>query len=179
MASRATWAPRSRAPCAEASQPAWRAAAPAAEAGSVLRAFMGARPAKPCLHLLKEKERGQDQDTRRKNQNRGILRYLPAPDQGQLCLRGGPSGLGPRRRCRGLPCCRLRRRLHLGRPRRRRGNLPRRRHDDRRINLLCSRHGRLLLGNKRIDLTPRSHLNYLDQGVKYPLGLPPLLGPGP
>jgi hypothetical protein len=44
---------------------------------------------------------------------------------------------------------------------------------------LCSRHGRLLLGNKRIGLTPRSHLNYLDQGVKYPLGLPPLLGLGP
>jgi hypothetical protein len=44
---------------------------------------------------------------------------------------------------------------------------------------MCSRRGRLLLGSERIDLTPRSHLNYLGQGVKYPLGLPPLLGPGP
>jgi hypothetical protein len=56
MATRAAWAPRRRAPCAEANQPAWRAAAPAAEAGSVLRAFVGARPAKPCLRLLKERE---------------------------------------------------------------------------------------------------------------------------
>jgi hypothetical protein len=44
--------------------------------------------------------------------------------------------------------CRLRRRLHLGRPRRRRGNLPRRHHNDRRINPLCSQHRRLLLGNR-------------------------------
>jgi hypothetical protein len=52
MAARAAWAPRRRAPCAEANQPAWRAAAPAAEAGPVLRAFVGARPAEPCLRLL-------------------------------------------------------------------------------------------------------------------------------
>jgi hypothetical protein len=35
MATRAAWGPRSRASCAEASQPAWRAAALAAEAGTV------------------------------------------------------------------------------------------------------------------------------------------------
>jgi hypothetical protein len=56
MATRAAWAPRWRAPCAEANQPAWHAAAPAAEAGFVLRAFVGARPAKPCLRLLKERD---------------------------------------------------------------------------------------------------------------------------
>jgi hypothetical protein len=56
MATRAAWAPRRRAPCAEANQPAWRAAAPAAEAGFVLRAFVGATPAEPCLRLLKERE---------------------------------------------------------------------------------------------------------------------------
>jgi hypothetical protein len=55
-ATRAAWAPRRRAPCAEASQPAWHAAAPAAEAGLILRAFVGARPAEPCLRLLKERE---------------------------------------------------------------------------------------------------------------------------
>jgi hypothetical protein len=32
---------------------------------------------------------------------------------------------------------------------------------------MCSRHERLLLGDRRIGLTPRSHLNYLGQGVKY------------
>jgi hypothetical protein len=56
MATRAAWAPRRRAPCAEANQPAWRAIAPAVKAGFVLRAFVGARPAKPCLRLLKERE---------------------------------------------------------------------------------------------------------------------------
>jgi hypothetical protein len=44
------------APCVEANQPAWRATTPAAEASFVLRAFVGARPAKPCLRLLKERE---------------------------------------------------------------------------------------------------------------------------
>jgi hypothetical protein len=53
MIARASWAPRWRAPCTEANQPAWRAAAPAEEAGPVLRAFVGARPAEPCLRLLK------------------------------------------------------------------------------------------------------------------------------
>jgi hypothetical protein len=49
------WAPRWRAPCAEANQPAWRAATPAVEAGPILRAFEGARPAEPCLRLLKRR----------------------------------------------------------------------------------------------------------------------------
>jgi hypothetical protein len=52
MATRATWAPRLGASCAEASQPAWRGATLAAEAGTVLRAFLGARSADPCLRLL-------------------------------------------------------------------------------------------------------------------------------
>jgi hypothetical protein len=55
-ATRAAWAPRWREPYAEANIPAWRAAAPAAEAGFVLRAFVGARPAKPCFRLLKERD---------------------------------------------------------------------------------------------------------------------------
>jgi hypothetical protein len=38
----------------EANQPAWRAVAPVAEAGFVLRAFVGARLAEPCLRLLTE-----------------------------------------------------------------------------------------------------------------------------
>jgi hypothetical protein len=56
MTTRNAWAPRWRAPCAEANQPAWRTAAPVAEAGFVLRAFVGARLAKPCLRLLKERD---------------------------------------------------------------------------------------------------------------------------
>jgi hypothetical protein len=56
MATRTAWAPRWRAPCLEANQPAWHTAAPAAEAGFVLRAFVGARPAGPCLRLLKQRD---------------------------------------------------------------------------------------------------------------------------
>jgi hypothetical protein len=44
----------------------WRAAAPAAEASPVLRAFLGARPAEPCLRLLKERERESKIKTHRK-----------------------------------------------------------------------------------------------------------------
>jgi hypothetical protein len=55
MAACAAWAPRQRAPCAEANQLVWRAATPAVEVGLILRAFVGARPAKPCLRLLKER----------------------------------------------------------------------------------------------------------------------------
>jgi hypothetical protein len=88
-------------------------------------------------------------------------------------------GLGPHRHCRGLPRYQLWHRSRLGRPGRRRDGPPRRSHDDPRINLLYSRHGRLLLGDRWVGLTPQSHLNYLGQGVKYPLGLPPLFGPGP
>jgi hypothetical protein len=98
MATRAAWAPRWRAPCAEANQPAWRAATPATEAGFVLRAFLGARPAKPCLRLLKGRD-GKFKTHNEKKRNRGILGYLPALDQGQSCLWGGPSGPYPRRRC--------------------------------------------------------------------------------
>jgi hypothetical protein len=88
----AAWAPRRRAPCAEASQPAWRAAAPAAEAGLVLRAFVGARPAEPCLRLLKEREGGF------KTHNEKMKQRYP-----QILTRSGarpivPAGrpLGPR-----------------------------------------------------------------------------------
>jgi hypothetical protein len=45
--------------------------------------------------------------------------------------------------------------------------------------LLRSRHRQRFLGNRRLGLTPWGHLNYLGQGVKYPLGLPPFFGPGP
>jgi hypothetical protein len=85
----------------------------------------------------------------------------------------------PRRRCRRLPSRWLRHHFRLGRPRCRGNGRSRRRHDGRGTYLLCSRRGRLLLGGRRIGLTPRSHNNCFDQGVKHPLGLPPLLGLGP
>jgi hypothetical protein len=66
MATRAAWGPRRRVPCAEANQLAWRAAAPATEAGPVLRALVGARPTKLCLRLLKERERASSRHTVKK-----------------------------------------------------------------------------------------------------------------
>jgi hypothetical protein len=70
MATRAAWAPRLRASCAEASQPAWRGAALAAEAGTVLRAFRGARPAEPCLRLLRGKDKAGSVHTKKEPKQR-------------------------------------------------------------------------------------------------------------
>jgi hypothetical protein len=93
MASCAAWAPRSRVSCAEASQPAWCAAAPAAEAGPVLRAFLGARPAKPCLRLLKERERARSRHTEKKPKQR-YPRILTRSGPRPIMPAGRP--LGPR-----------------------------------------------------------------------------------
>jgi hypothetical protein len=93
MAARAAWAPRRRVPCAEANQPAWRAAAPAAEAGPVLRAFMGARPAKPYLRLLKERERASSRHTVKKPKQR-YPQILTRSGARPIVLAGRP--LGPR-----------------------------------------------------------------------------------
>jgi hypothetical protein len=43
----------------------------------------------------------QNQDTRRRSRDKGILIYLPTPGHDQSCLRGGPSSLGPLRAPRG------------------------------------------------------------------------------
>jgi hypothetical protein len=84
MATRAAWAPRLRASCAEASQPAWRGAALAAEAGTVLRAFRGARRAKPCLRLLRGKDKAGSGHTKEPKQ-----RYP------QILTRSGPRPIVP------------------------------------------------------------------------------------
>jgi hypothetical protein len=93
MATRAAWAPRSRASCAEASQLAWRAAVPAAEAGSVLRAFLRARPVEPCLRLLKEREKTRSRHTEKKLKQR-YPRILTRSEPGPTVPAGKP--LGPR-----------------------------------------------------------------------------------
>jgi hypothetical protein len=88
MATRTAWAPRRRVPCAEANQPAWHAAAPAAEADPVLRAFVGARPAKPCLRLLKERERASSRHKVKK----------PNQRYPQILTRSGPRPIVPAER---------------------------------------------------------------------------------
>jgi hypothetical protein len=93
MATRAAWAPRSRASCAEASQTAWRAAALAAEADTVLRAFREARPAEPCLRLLKGRDRAGSGHTEKEPKQRYpqiLTRSRPRP------IRPAGRPLGPR-----------------------------------------------------------------------------------
>jgi hypothetical protein len=85
MATRAAWAPRLRASCAEASQPAWRGAALAAEAGIVLRAFRGARPAEPCLRLLRGKGKAGSGHTKKE----------PKQRYPQILTRSGPRPIVP------------------------------------------------------------------------------------
>jgi hypothetical protein len=85
MATRAAWAPRSRASCAEVSQPAWRGATLAAEASTVLRAFRGARPAEPCLRLLKGKGKAGSEHTKKE----------PKQRYPQILTRSGPRPIAP------------------------------------------------------------------------------------
>jgi hypothetical protein len=89
MSTRAAWAPRSSALCAEASQPAWRAAAPAAEASLVLRAFLGARPVEPCLRLLKERARSRHTEKKPKQR---YPRILTRSGPGSIVPAGRPFG---------------------------------------------------------------------------------------
>jgi hypothetical protein len=93
MATRAAWPPRSRVSCVEASQPAWRAATLAAEANTVLRAFLGARPAEPCLRLLKGRDKARSGHTEKEPKQRYpqiLTRSKPRP----IVPAGRP--LGPR-----------------------------------------------------------------------------------
>jgi hypothetical protein len=85
MATRAAWAPRLGASCAEASQPAWRGAALATEAGTVLRTFLGARPAEPCLCLLGGKGEAGSGHTKKEPEQR-----YP-----QILIRSGPRPIMP------------------------------------------------------------------------------------
>jgi hypothetical protein len=93
MAIRAAWAPRLRASYAEASQPAWHGAALAAEAGTVLRAFLGARPAEPCLFLLRGKGKAGSGHTKKE----------PKQRYPQKLTRSGPRPIVPAGRPLGPP----------------------------------------------------------------------------
>jgi hypothetical protein len=157
----------------------WRAAAPAAEADFILRTFMGAIPAKPCFRLLKERdgkfkthneriktEVSSDTYPLRGKANRacGEAPRAPIPTG---AAKGCPPPAGystvsasDARGAEGAIC--------PGVVTMAEGPTP-----------CASQRGHLLLGDRRIGLTPRSHNNCLGQGVKYPLGLPPLLGLGP
>jgi hypothetical protein len=117
MTASASWAPHRRAPSAEANQLAWHAAAPAEEAGPVLMAFVGARPAEPCLHLLKGRE-DKIKIHRKMAETRVPSDTYQLRGKGQSCMRGDLSDPGLRRRCRGLASGRLRCHLRLERPRR-------------------------------------------------------------
>jgi hypothetical protein len=139
---------------------------------------LGARPAGPCLRLLKERERASSRHTEKKPKQRypqiltrsGARPIMPAerplgPRSPQALPRVAPlpasTPLLPRapEATRERPAQASSRRTR-DRPPVRSARAP-------------------ALGGMRFGLTPRSRPNHLGQGVKYPLGLPPLLGPGP
>jgi hypothetical protein len=177
MATRAAWAPRWREPCAEANQLAWHAAAPTTEAGFVLRAFVGARPAKPCLRLLKEREsKFKAHSERLKQRYPQILtrsRARPIMPVGRLLGPLSPQALPgaapPPALAPFLPWT-------PEAPREWPAQASPRRPRDR---PLVQPMRVPALGEQADRPDPQSHNNCLGQGVKYPLGLPPLLGLGP
>jgi hypothetical protein len=152
-------------------------AALAAKADAVLRTFRGARSVEPWLRLLRRKGKSGS----------GHTKEEPGRRYPKILTHSGPRSIvpvgrslePPRRYHRGLPRCQLRYHPRLGRPRRPRDGLPRSGHGDLRIALPHSRHEQRFSGNRQLGLTPRGHLNFPSRGVKYPLGLPSLFGPGP
>jgi hypothetical protein len=169
--------PRWRAPCAEANQPTWRAATPAAEAGPILRAFMGARPSKPYLRLLKERE------SKFKTQSEKTKTEVSSDTYPLWGKANRACGEAPRPRSpQALPRVALLPALAPFPPRtpeapreRPAQALSRRPRDRPPVRPARAP----ALGGHAVRPNPRSHPNHLGQGVKYPLGLPPLLGPGP
>jgi hypothetical protein len=179
MATRAAWAPRRRAPCAEANQPAWRAAAPAAEAGLVLRAFVGGQTSR-ALPLLAEKEReskfkthsektktevSSDTYPLRGKANRACgeaprASVSAGATEGRPAASFGAASTSSARGAEGATCPGVV--TTADGP-----------------AFCAASAGTCSWGGRRIGLTLRSHPNYLGQGVKYPLDLPPLLRPGP
>jgi hypothetical protein len=149
------------------------------QAGVVLRAFRGARSVSPWLRLLGKKGKNHGQYIRKKNQGEDVPGYSPASGHDQPCLGGGLSDLDPRQRRRGPLRRRLRHHPCFERPGRLGGGLLRHRHDDLGAAPLRCRRGRRLSGSRRPGLAPRGRFGSSSRGVKYPPGLPPLLGPGP
>lgn len=95
LATRAAWAPRSRALCAEASQLAWCAAAPAAEASPVLRAFLGARPVELCLRFpLRTRANRACGEAPRASALSGTVEGSPAADSGAASTSGARGAKG-------------------------------------------------------------------------------------
>jgi hypothetical protein len=177
MATRAAWAPHRRAPYAEASQPAWRAAAPAAEAGFVLRAFVGARPAEPCLRLLKERE-GKFKTHSEKTKAEVSSDTYPLRGKANRACGETPRASVSTGAAEGCPATgfdaasTLDARGTEGVPAQATPRRPRNQPPVRPARALA-------LGGHAVRPDPRSHPGYLSQGVKYLLGLPTLLRPGP
>jgi hypothetical protein len=177
MTAHAAWAPRRRAPCAEANQPTWCAVAPAAEVGPVLSAFAGASPAEPCLRLLKGR-RGKF-----KTHSKITTTEVPSdthPLRGKANHACGetPQALVSAGVAEGCPAAGF----DVASASDALGAEGAARPGD--VTVAegpISRTASMVpaVGGHAVRPAPRSHLNYLGQGVKYPLGPPPLLRPGP
>jgi hypothetical protein len=103
MAARAAWAPRSRASYAEASQPAWHAAAPAAEADTVLRAFVGVRPVRPCLRLLKGREKASSRHATKEAKTEAFSDTYPLQTKANRACGEAPRASVPAGAANGCP----------------------------------------------------------------------------
>jgi hypothetical protein len=144
-----------------------------------LKGLPGCQVSQAMASLAEGKKKNHGRDIRMKSQDEDIPRHLPALGHDQPCLGGGLSDLDPRSRRRGPLRRQLRHHPCFGRPGRPWGGLPRHCNGDLRVAPLRCRRGRRLSGSRRLGLGPRGRLNSSSRGVKYPLGLPPPLGPGP
>jgi hypothetical protein len=103
MAARAAWPPRSRASYAEASQPAWRATAPAVEAGAVLRAFVGVRPVRPCLRLLKGRKKASSRHATKEAKTEAFSGTYPLRTKANRACGEAPRASVPAGAAKGCP----------------------------------------------------------------------------
>jgi hypothetical protein len=103
MAARVAWTPRLRASCTETSQPAWRAAAPAAEADTVLRAFVGARPVGPCLRLLKGRKKASSSHVTKEAKTEAFSDTYPLRTKAKRACGVAPRASVPAGAAKGCP----------------------------------------------------------------------------
>jgi hypothetical protein len=140
---------------------------------------VGARPAKPCLRLLKERD-GKFKTHSGKTKTEVSSDTYPLRGKANRACGEAPRAPVSVGAAKGCPAAGFGAASASGaRGTEGAGGPPGRHHNGRGTNLLYSWHRHLFLGDRRISLTPRSHPNYLSRGVKYPLGLPLLLGLGP
>jgi hypothetical protein len=163
----------------EANQLTRCAVAPDEEVGPVLRAFVGARPAEPCLRLLKGRK-GKIKIHRKMTDLRAPSDTYPLQGKTNRACREiswTPVSVDT---AEGWPVAGFNaasasdaRGAGGG------GGVAHAMSQQPREQLPARLAQALALGGPAVRPNPQSRPNYLGQGVEYPLSPPPLLGPGP